>query len=279
MKKLRASIFVAVIILSATIFTGCTLMTYGTTGLVQSSYVNPQWAPPYYNGARYYYLPDAECYYDLSTREFIYLSQGQWCYSLTFPSLYSNFDLENCFAVVLNVNVYRPWMHHQYYASHYPRYYYRDYYDHCNIPYVRGFNENSRSAVYWKENERHRARSWDDENLREKRQFKYSKDDRQQQKEQVKTNQSRDDKSNSSTNQTSASRKANNQNQSSSNTQRNQGTQSTQHPATTTQTDRSHNTNYYGKPIGNPVKVKKQMQNQTQTQKATRSSSSSSSRK
>lgn len=188
MKSFKASA-VALSLLSATLFTGCTAMSYmtpantSTTVIRETTYNNPHWAPPYYPGARYYYLPDIECYYDLTTDEFVYLYDGQWNYSRTVPYIYSNFDLDNCFTVVLSTEVYRPWLHHQYYASHYPRYYYSDYYDHSNIPYVRGFNENRKSAIYWGENDRHRARQWDDRNLRYDRRFKYQKEDRSKQKE------------------------------------------------------------------------------------------------
>lgn len=267
MNRLRELAVVVSILLSASVFTGCTALSYGTSGVVVANYDNPQWAPPYYSGARYYYIPDIECYYDLSTRDFIFLNDGVWCYSPILPSMYAGFDLYNCFTIVLNVNVYRPWMHHHYYISHYPRYYYRDYYDRSNIPYVRGFNENSRSAVYWRENERHRARSWNDENLREKRQFKYSKDDRQEQKNwnNRSSRKSQDESDRGEKDRYDQNEKA-------------RGTQqmdrsenkTRQQSSTMTQTNRSQSTNYYGKPIGNSVKVKKQMRNETVKQSTNR---------
>lgn len=179
--KLNYKTIVLMSIFSLIMLAGCNMYTYSPP-VMQTSYQNPQWAPPYYEGARYYYLPDIETYYDLSMNEFVFLNNGRWNYSRYLPSIYSGFDLYNCFTVVLNSNVYRPWMHHQYYISHYPRYYYRDYYDHSNYAYVRGFNENRRSAIYWEENERHKARSWDDRNVRENRNFQYSDEDRKQQR-------------------------------------------------------------------------------------------------
>jgi len=257
MNRLRELAVVALILLSASVFTGCTALSYGTSGVV-ANYDNPQWAPPYYSGARYYYIPDIECYYDLSSREFIFLNNGVWYYSPNIPSMYAGFDLYNCFTIVLNVNVYRPWMHHQYYVSHYPRYYYHDYYDRSNIPYVRGFNENSRSALYWKENERHRARSWNDENVRDNRQFKYSKDDRQEQKNwnnrSSRKSQDESDRSQKDRYDQNERTRSTQQTDRSENRTRKQS-------GTTTQTNRNQSTNYYGKPIGNSVKVKKQMRN------------------
>jgi len=285
----------AVIMLSASFLTGCTLLTYSVP-VTETGYetANPHWAPPYSHGAHYYYIPDIETYYDLTNNEFIYLSNGQWCYSHTLPMMYTDYDLDNCFAVVLNINVYRPWMHHQYYVSHYPRYYYRDYYDHCNIPYVRGYNENSRSAVYWKENERNRARSWDDKNIRENRQFKYSKDDREQQRMTTReestrerdtaqpssrgsraTVSNRQDGSKENVRQGGQSQRSDRQLETSREATR-QGTISEKEThgdirsgsSTRQESVRSQNTNYYGRTIGNSVKVTRQMQ-----EKSNRSSS------
>lgn len=179
MKKFRKSAVIIVLLSVISFFPACTVYNTGTTETVY--YENPQWAPDYYSGVRYYYLPDIEVYYDLSLSEFIYLNNGRWMYSRILPSVYSYYDLYSGYVVVLNLNVYRPWMHHQFYVSNYPRYYYRDYYDRSNFPYVRGYNENLRSAIYWKEHERNRARDWNDENLRKNRNFRYSSEDRRQQ--------------------------------------------------------------------------------------------------
>jgi len=278
MKKLNESVVVVAILFFVFVFTGCGLYNYGTSG-VQTSYANPQWAPPYYAGARYYYLPDAECYYDLSSREFIYLERGQWIYSQNMPSIYADFDLNNSFAIVLNVNVYRPWMHHQYYVSHYPRYYYRDYYDHSNIPYVRGFNENGRKAIYWKENERSRARSWDNQNQRNDRGFKYTKDDRQQQRNTdnerrgengtVSRNTRSDRTSDKASGQKTTRRTESTNNDDRSTRGDNQNT-TRQQRAKTPEAEKPRSTNYYGRTIGNPVKVEKQMQDKKETKTNTR---------
>ncbi len=183
MKNQKKLVLATVLLLSASMFSGC--MTLVPTRMAPTtSYENPQWAPPYYSGARYYYLPDLELYYDLSSREYIFLMDGRWNFSPYVPAMYRNYDLNNCFSIVMNVDVYKPWLHHQYYVSHYPRYYYRDYYDRSNIPYVRAYNENLRRAVYWDERERDRARPWNDENLRNNRRFKYSDEDRREQKNQ-----------------------------------------------------------------------------------------------
>ncbi len=147
-KLLLKSAVAAMVVFSAFFFSGC-----GTYyGAPQSSnvtvydyaYNNPIWAPTYYSGARYYYFPDIECYYDLATRDFVVLNMGQWIFVPSIAPFYSTYDLFNSYIIVVNTRVYQPWMHHHYYVRSYPRYYYIDYYDYSNIPYVRGFNENQK---------------------------------------------------------------------------------------------------------------------------------------
>ena len=113
----------------------------------------PAWAPYYANAdmIRYYYFPDIECYYDVWNRDFVYLDDGNWMFGSTLPPIYSWYDLNSAFIVLLDNGVYEPWRHFNYYVSHYPRYYYRsvyrDRYEDASHP-MRGFNENSRSEVY-----------------------------------------------------------------------------------------------------------------------------------
>jgi len=287
MKTIKKWMAVTVVLLSITIFNGCNTYRQGTYGS-QASYENPQWGPAGYNGSRYYYLPDIECYYDIYNREFIYLNHAQWIYSPYVPLMYQNFNLNNSFVVVVNSNIYQPWMHHQYYVSHFPRYYYRDYYDYSNIPYVRGFNENSRSAIFWSENERDRARSWNDDNLRSGRQFRYSREDLQHQ---IRTN-------NTGAFNPSDSRYGDENSRNIPGSYTNQAGNSVYNPvirqpqkedvkiippagtdnatprqqSTTPDVRRTHETNYYGKPIGQPVKADRQMRIQNTTVPADRSS-------
>lgn len=295
MLKLKEWVALIVVLLSMTIFNGCNTYRQGTYES-QTSYENPQWGPSYYDGTRYYYLPDIESYYDIYTREFIFLNHAQWIYSPYLPSIYPDYNLNNSFIVVVNSNIYQPWMHHQYYVSHFPRYYYRDYYDHSNIAYVRGFNENSRSAIYWSENERDRARSWDDEYLRTGRQFRYSKEDRQQQRSinnsdsYRKSSDNRNGNDNTRNNPVNNTNRSENQVNSPVNRQPQndnnritspEGTDITSRPqpANTPETRRTHDTNYYGVPIGQPVKVDRQMRIQNTTRTSGRSNNNTESQR
>ncbi|MGE5107288.1 MAG: hypothetical protein ACM3H8_07075 [Sphingobacteriales bacterium] len=153
MKTLKKITIAVAFIISLSGLTSC-----GTTSMISAGvhYTNPSWGPPYYSGVRYYYLPDIEVYYDLSNQDFIYLDHGQWLFSGTLPSIYMGYDLYNGFVIALNFNVYQPWMHHQYYVSHYPRFYYNNVYRTAERPNIRGYNENERKPFYWNQGDRNR---------------------------------------------------------------------------------------------------------------------------
>ncbi len=115
--------------------------------------VPPPWAPYYenVNMIRYYYIPDIECYYDVWNHEFVYLEDGSWMFGASLPPIYSWLDLNTAFIVLLDYNVFEPWMHFHYYVSHYPRFYYRTIYRDNDIDinrHIRGFNENEKAAMY-----------------------------------------------------------------------------------------------------------------------------------
>ena len=265
MKSLKKQAFFVLVLVSVSMFSSCDMYSYVSPSS-QISYENPSWAPDYYPGVRYYYLPDIETFYDLSTREFVYLNDGQWFYSADLPPIYADYDLNNCFVIDINQNTFEPWMHYQYYVSHYPRFYYRDYYDHSNIPYVRGFNENTESAFYWPENERNRARSWDNENENSDRHFNYSRTDRTRRND-TNSNSEGIRKSDENLNRRQQnnilnSRQQNRSINSTPPTSRTETVTRQQKPATTDRS--SQRTNYYGRNIGQPVRVQRQMRQPTQ---------------
>jgi hypothetical protein len=111
----------------------------------------PQWAPVYDNPrqVQYYYLPDLEVYYDVWNHEFVYLDGGNWIFEPSLPPMYGNYDLYDGHVVILDYNVHQPWMHHELYVSHYPRYYYHSAYPGENGGgYASGYNENTRKPYY-----------------------------------------------------------------------------------------------------------------------------------
>lgn len=149
MKLIKYTSIVFLVALSSFMFTGCGPSYVSASATQETSYPVPAWAPPFsYGAGRYYYFPDVEMYYDLSDQDFVYLDGGQWLFSPVLPPLYAGFDLNNCFVVALNHSVYQPWMHHQYYVAHYPRYYYHNVYYDKNMASVRGFNENDKKPVF-----------------------------------------------------------------------------------------------------------------------------------
>lgn len=297
MKKVIIQLTIALAALVMALgFTSCGTSYYGASDDYYDNYYdyNPRWAPDYYYGTRYYYFPDIEAYYDLATRNFVYLSNGQWLFSQMLPPVYSAFNLNNAFIVIVNRNIYNPWLHHHFYNSHYPRYYYIDYYDYSNIPYVRGYNENGRRAVYWKDNERNRAREWGDRSIREGRNFKYSSDDRRVQQEVTRRTSQRATVSPSELSRIGnadegrmTSRDAyQTTNRTTTTTTRTPSTttrQTTTSPRTTsspqrtsTSTRRSEETNYYGGSIGQPVRVEPQMRSSSSGRTSSETSRSSS---
>ena len=62
----------------------------------------PAWGPSGYDHADYYYMPDIESYYYVPTRQFIYLSNGNWTFSAGLPPRYRDYDLYNGYKVVIN---------------------------------------------------------------------------------------------------------------------------------------------------------------------------------
>jgi hypothetical protein len=53
----------------------------------------PNWGPVGYDYVDYYYLPDIETYYYVPTRQFIYLSAGNWVFATSLPARYSSYNL------------------------------------------------------------------------------------------------------------------------------------------------------------------------------------------
>jgi hypothetical protein len=62
----------------------------------------PVWGPVGYDYVDYYYLPDIETYYYVPTRQFIYLSGGNWIFSYGLPPAYRTYNLYSGYKVVVN---------------------------------------------------------------------------------------------------------------------------------------------------------------------------------
>ncbi|MVN21964.1 hypothetical protein [Mucilaginibacter arboris] len=62
----------------------------------------PAWGPTGYNHVDYYYLPDIESYYDVSTGQYIYQDGGRWIFANSLPPRYRGYDLYSGYKVVVN---------------------------------------------------------------------------------------------------------------------------------------------------------------------------------
>lgn len=62
----------------------------------------PAWGPVGYDYVEYYYLPDIETYYYVPTRQYIYLSGGNWVFSYSLPVRYRSYNIYSGYKVVVN---------------------------------------------------------------------------------------------------------------------------------------------------------------------------------
>lgn len=79
--------------------------------------IQPDWGPRGYNHVDYYYLPDVDSYYDVPTREYVYLEGGSWVHRRYLPSRYRGYDLYGGRKVVINSP--NPWYNHNVYHTRY----------------------------------------------------------------------------------------------------------------------------------------------------------------
>jgi hypothetical protein len=82
------------------------LLVFADTAMAQISVnVNignpPLWGPVGYPAVRYYYIPDVEAYYDVTSSQFIYFNGISWIHRAQLPSRYKNYDLYHGYKVVM----------------------------------------------------------------------------------------------------------------------------------------------------------------------------------
>lgn len=77
----------------------------------------PDWGPAGYDYAQYYYLPDANMYYDIAAREYIYQERGRWVNVRVLPPYLRNVDLYRSYKVVINDRT--PWMRNDKFRKQY----------------------------------------------------------------------------------------------------------------------------------------------------------------
>jgi len=72
--------------------------------------IQPLWGPVGYDYVEYYYLPDIETYYNVSSRKYIYLENGRWISRSYLPERNRNYDIYHSRRVV--INEYKPYLNH-----------------------------------------------------------------------------------------------------------------------------------------------------------------------
>lgn len=103
------------------------LLTVGSMQAQVSVNVNigspPEWGPSgYTEEVRYYYLPDIETYYDINTREYIYLNNGRWARTVTVPAPYRSYNFYNGYKVVMtDYRGAEPYTYYNTYKVKYPK--------------------------------------------------------------------------------------------------------------------------------------------------------------
>ena len=105
----------------------------------------PCWGPTGYDRAEFYYLPDIECYYNVVKHRFIYQRDGRWIFSETLPPMYSSFNLNSGYKVVLNGDP-KPYLH----------------FEEHRVQYVRYKNYEQRQPILHESNEDRYRNHWDD---------------------------------------------------------------------------------------------------------------------
>nr|WP_068892375.1 hypothetical protein [Pedobacter panaciterrae] len=80
----------------------------------------PQWGPAGYDHVDYYYLPDIDAYYNIPTKQYIYLNNGKWIFNTSLPARYRNYDLYNSYKVVINSP--KPYLSHKTHVKEYSKF-------------------------------------------------------------------------------------------------------------------------------------------------------------
>lgn len=79
--------------------------------------LQPAWGPRGYDHVDYYYLPDVDAYYDVPSRNYVYVDGGSWVHRRYLPARYRGYDLYGGRKVVINSR--NPWLRHNTYRTRY----------------------------------------------------------------------------------------------------------------------------------------------------------------
>jgi hypothetical protein len=79
----------------------------------------PEWGPVGYDHAEYYYIPDADAYYDVPRHQYVYFENNVWIHAGALPPRY-HFDPYHSYKVVVNER--NPWERNSVYRTRYANY-------------------------------------------------------------------------------------------------------------------------------------------------------------
>ena len=99
--------FLAAVLLSCLIYKPADAQFHISLGL--NIHSQPEWGPVGYTHAEYYYMPDADAYYDVPNHQYVYFENNVWVHAGALPARY-HFDPYHSYKVV--VNQHNPWEHH-----------------------------------------------------------------------------------------------------------------------------------------------------------------------
>jgi len=80
----------------------------------------PTWGPTGNDHVDYYYLPEADSYYNVAESQFVYNDGRKWVKAKSLPSKYKNIDLYKTYKVVVNKP--NPYLQDDSYKKQYARY-------------------------------------------------------------------------------------------------------------------------------------------------------------
>ncbi len=93
-------VFLAALLLTASVITTSHLQAQVSINVNIGN--QPAWAPEGNDDAQYYYIPDADIYYDVPAHQFLYLNNNRWVRTTTLPASYRKFDLYSVHKVPIN---------------------------------------------------------------------------------------------------------------------------------------------------------------------------------
>jgi hypothetical protein len=110
------------VILSIAVFAGILLFNSARAqvGVKINIGTQPVWGPVGYDYVDYYYLPDAEVYYSVPQRVYIYEERGTWVRTSALPVRFGTIDLYHTYKVVINEP--KPYLRHNAYKVKYVQY-------------------------------------------------------------------------------------------------------------------------------------------------------------